>query len=486
MREKITRLFFSNRTRGQTIVKNLFWLSISQVASRLLRAIIVIYAARALGAAGYGVFSYGLAIGGLLALGSDIGVNWVLVKEGASQPQLRNKYLATTFFVKILLLSCSCLIMLLVAPTFAKIDEARILLPVLALLFFSDGLREFGFALVRSTEKMEMEAIVNIFTNIFTVSAAMAALLFYPSPYNLAIAYTGASLLGSLLMACLARKHLGGLVRDFDRSSLPYLASIIWPLAVANLLWSAMAFTDILMLGWLRTAQDVGWYAAAQRPIQLLLALPLIIATSILPTLSRLALTDLQQFRQLLERGLALTMMLAMPLAGGTWLLSPQIVALFYGSAYAPTADVFKILALGFLITFPWLIIGNALFAQNLQRSFLPHLAVGAILNILLNWYTIPRWGATGSAVATVIAQIVSYGWVWIIMRRRDRFTLLPQTWRMLVATMVMMGAILIMQSQQVSIYWVVAGAVATYGLLLTLMSEPLIRQLRQIWQSAS
>lgn len=149
MREKIARLLFSNRTLGQTIAKNTFWLGVSQVASRLLRAIIVIYAARTLGAYGYGIFSYALAVAGFLSLFSDIGVNWILVREAAKHPESRKQYIATTFFAKTALLSLACLLLLLVAPHFVRIEESIVLLPIVALLFFSDGLREFGFALRR-------------------------------------------------------------------------------------------------------------------------------------------------------------------------------------------------------------------------------------------------------------------------------------------------------------------------------------------------
>jgi len=485
MSHRLTRLLLSNETVAQTVLKNSFWLGVSQILSRLLRAVIVIYAARTLGANGYGVFSYALAIGGFLALFSDIGVNWILVREGAKNPHLRGKYLATTFFIKVTLLTVSCLLVLFAAPYFIKIEAAKVLLPWVGLLFLSDGLREFGFAVVRTMEKMEIEAGINIFTNFATVAIAITALIYHPSPYNLTVAYAIASVVGSVMAAYWLRQWLNRLAVDFSHQLIRPLIDAIWPFAATNLLWSVLTFTDTLMLGWIHTAEQVGWYAAAQRPVQLLLSLPFIVAASVLPSLSRFALTDNVKFKQLFERALALVMLITLPLVGGTWMMSQPLTLLLYGPDYLATATVLRILSIGFLITFPWVVVTNAIFAQNLQKAFLPHMLFGAISNIILNWFMIPQWGATGAAVATVISQLAAYGWIFLVIRRRNQLVVVPHIYRMVIATVAMMGLIWLMQLWQTNFYITVGSAVVGYGLGLWITREPLLKQLGQIWRGA-
>ncbi|MCL5004783.1 MAG: hypothetical protein M1170_02470, partial [Patescibacteria group bacterium] len=60
MLQKIKSFLFENKTTRQTIAKNTFWLFFGEISSRVLRAAIVIYAARVLGADGWGVFSYAI------------------------------------------------------------------------------------------------------------------------------------------------------------------------------------------------------------------------------------------------------------------------------------------------------------------------------------------------------------------------------------------------------------------------------------------
>ena len=83
MWQKIKSFLFENKTAKQTVAKNTVWLSISNFGGRLFKAAIIIYAARMLGAAGYGVFSYAVTLAGFFTLFVDPGINSVLIREGA-------------------------------------------------------------------------------------------------------------------------------------------------------------------------------------------------------------------------------------------------------------------------------------------------------------------------------------------------------------------------------------------------------------------
>ena len=51
----IKESLFSNRSLRQTVAKNTFWLTAGNVTGRIIKAGLIIYVARVLGAAGYGV-----------------------------------------------------------------------------------------------------------------------------------------------------------------------------------------------------------------------------------------------------------------------------------------------------------------------------------------------------------------------------------------------------------------------------------------------
>jgi O-antigen/teichoic acid export membrane protein len=56
----------------------------------------------------------------------------------------------------------------------------------------------------------------------------------------------------------------------------------------------------------------------------------------------------------------------------------------------------------------------NVLIARNLQRFLLYPTAMGAIVNVLLNLFLIPRFAASGSAWASVISYTL--GWMVVLL----------------------------------------------------------------------
>ena len=60
-----------------------------------------------------------------------------------------------------------------------------------------------------------------------------------------------------------------------------------WPFALMGLLGTIMASTDILMLGWLRDAKDVGLYSAAIKPVQTIYAISGIVETTHVVSMSQ-------------------------------------------------------------------------------------------------------------------------------------------------------------------------------------------------------
>ena len=171
-------LLFSNTGVTQTIAKNTFWLFFGQIASRLLRAAIVIYAARILGAASWGAFSYALGIATFLTTFSDIGINALITKESSRNPQLKDQYLSTAFFIKIGLVIILVVGLIIYFPKLVKIEEAAAIMPILIFVFAFDTLRDLGSAISRALEKMQIEAGIQIFTNLAIVVLGFILLKF--------------------------------------------------------------------------------------------------------------------------------------------------------------------------------------------------------------------------------------------------------------------------------------------------------------------
>lgn len=424
---RLLRFLFENRGSGQTIVKNTIWLFSGQLVSRALRAVIVVAAARTLGASSWGAFSYALGIATFLTTFSDIGVNALITKETARNPERKRAYLATALAVKLVLIAVLLAGVFIALPYLTNIPESRALLPILIFVFVFDTLRELGASLARALEKMQIEAGLQLLTNFAITALGIVLLLRFRTSMALAAAYVAGSGIGAIAMFVTLREHFRGFLRCVERTLVRPILVTAWPFGLMSLMGTIALNTDIVMLGWMRTAEEVGYYSAAQKLIYLLYVLPGLVAASIFPLTSRLAHADPPRAKLLIERAAAGLILAAATLAAIGILGAPLIIHLFFGEAYAAAIPAFRILMLTLLIVYPSILVGNTLFAYDETKSFARFVAVSAASNVALNFMLIPWWGIEGAALATIGSQLATNALVWKRMKRVNGFAVIPQ-----------------------------------------------------------
>jgi len=481
MLTKIRNFLFTNQTVRQTIVKNTFWISASNIIGRLLRAAIIIYAARILGATSWGAFSYALSLASFLTIFSDIGITALITREGSRSPELRNKYLATGMFVKIFLLVILGTAFYMVVPFINQNAEVLSLIPVVILLTAFDGLRDLSNSLARASEKFEIETGVNIFTNIAILALGFLALYYVPTSKALAIGYTLGSGFGFVAIVYSLRQYFSNLFQNISFGLIKPIITQAWPFGLMGLMGALMINTDVIMVGFFRSIEEVGYYSAALRPIQLLYLVPGLIAVPLFPLLSRIY-EDRARFVSILKRSIRLVTVVALPLTAGGILLGPKIIDLFYGQEYALASSSFQILSITFLITFPSILIGNAIYATNRQKILVIFSIIGMGGNILLDFIFIPKYGIVGSAWATVFVQIISNGYAWYSMRDYVNLAFVSELLPSLLATFVMSVIILFLNIYSISVVATILFGVITYFVVLILLREKSLFEIKSVF----
>lgn len=472
---KIKRFLLSNQNAKQTVLKNAFWLMGGEMFGRVIRAAIVIFSARLLGAAEYGVFSYAIAIAGFLTIFADIGLSSVLTREAVKTPELRHSYFSTAFGIKLFLVVINIGLVLFVAPLVTKLEGAKILLPIVAFILVFDTLREFGFGLNRVFERMEREAFVKVVTNLAIVIFGFWLLLSFKSAYALSVAYMIGSGIGFIVTCWILRDHLRDLAGSFNLRLVKPILSVAWPIGLLGVLGAIMINTDMVMLGWWLDAEQVGYYSSAQKIIQLLYIIPTLFASAAFPIFTRLYSANPDRFKQVLEKMVSASIGIALPIAIGGVLFANEVISLFYGAEYLPASLTFGILTSTVVIVYPSVVITNALFAINEQKRFVTFVLVGAITNAFFNALLIPRFGIEGAAFATLGSQILSNFLVWRHMRALNGFSLHNRVTRIVLASLIMGAITFALRSLPILI--VIAIGALVYLVTLLLLREPLIRE---------
>jgi len=176
------------------------------------------------------------------------------------------------------------------------------------------------------------------------------------------------------------------------------------PLVFGEFVWFILLWTDIFMLGYLRSAADVGVYRAASQTAVLitlfLTSLNAIFAPMVADLHSRKEVEKMEQVFKITTRW---SFSLTLPLFLIVGIASRDILRIF-GPEFATGWQLLIILSTGQLINAGTGGVGYMLIMSGHQYSkFLGDLIL-AITNVLLNIMLIPRWGLLGAAAAMAIS----------------------------------------------------------------------------------
>ncbi len=481
MAQKIKDFLFKNTTAKQTVAKNTFWLSVSNFGGRLIKAIIIIYAARVLGTDGYGVFSYAITLAGFLTLFMDPGINGILIRDASKvNDDERRTIFGTMFVIKIFLLALGVLVILFIAPLFTTLPGAKVLIPIVAIVLGLDTMREFFFSLIRAMENMEWEAAIFLLTNAGIVVFGFIFLAYAASAQSFSWGYVAGDVLGTAAAVIALRKYFRKIFSHFDPARVMPILKAAWPFAISGAIGLLFTNTDILIISWMRSASDVGIYSAAIRIIQTFYLVPAVIQFATLPLLSRLAKKDNERFRSALERTLGMVFLASIPLSLGGIILGTQIMSFIFGAPYAAGGLAFKILAATLLFDFPASIIINALFAYDHQKSLIASSAYGAAVNIGLDLALIPFFGITGSAIATLIAQAVNNGYLWHSMKKINTFTIVGRLKKIAAGSIVMAAGAALFMAVGMNVILNIVLSTIVYFAMLRIWREPLLIEIKR------
>ena len=175
---------------------------------------------------------------------------------------------------------------------------------------------------------------------------------------------------------------------------------------------------DTLMLGYFRTAEDVGVYNIAVRYCALSNLITMssgrIVVSMVASLYARQDRVGLQALARSVTRWFAA---LVMPFWITTLFFAEPMMCLF-GAEYAVGAGALRVLVSGVLVMVSTFMTGPILLANcGLERRYFASNVVMVLINLGLNVWWIPRWGLAGAAWATLAAQVVS-ALMWIILTR--------------------------------------------------------------------
>lgn len=181
--------------------------------------------------------------------------------------------------------------------------------------------------------------------------------------------------------------------------------------SIMGLAWFCnLAFNtiDMLMLGVMADAHQVGLYSAAYRTMNQVLFTYYLLIQVLYPQLAR---------QQVEQRGRALRPAVLATLFGGGSVIAlllalsgKSVLAIVFGKAFVPATLLLSLLAWAIPLDFLTLYLSNAYIAWSMEKKVLACTAIAAGSNVVLNLIWIPTYGATAAAINTLISYVVFLG----------------------------------------------------------------------------
>ncbi|MGY0616917.1 flippase [Vibrio sp. FJH11] len=170
---------------------------------------------------------------------------------------------------------------------------------------------------------------------------------------------------------------------------------------------------DQLMIGQMVGAAELGVYSVAARLSEVWYFFPLALTTSFFPKLLK-ARYDKEKYNCQLEKLCGVLLWMAIAIAIAVSLLGEWLVPLAFGEPYAPAAPILTIHIWAGCFIFMRALLSKWLIAEGLLKFSLFTHGIAAIINVVLNYFMIPKFGGEGAAIATLISYAsASYFVLW-------------------------------------------------------------------------
>ncbi|MGB5636761.1 MAG: flippase [Waterburya sp.] len=390
----------------QKIIHNVGWLSAEKALNMLLSFFVGIYVIRYLGAENFGKLSYSLSFVALFTAIAKLGLDNIVVRNVLQKEKLTQEILGTAFVLK--LMSALVTFGLIGTAIWTFNDDSQIrwmsVIIAVSLVFDCFDVIYFWF------QSQVMSRPIAIVRSIQLIFSSAAKLLFITLKLPL-IAFAWLMLAGSVVRA------IGMIAAYFQhRQSIFYwqlgwqrareLLKDSWPLILSGVMITIYVKIDQVMLGNMAGNQEVGNYAAAAKFSSIWYFVPTTICSSVFPAIIRAKERSKQEYYAKLQQLYDLMAWISLAIVIPVTFASGYLVTTLLGEEYAKAGEILAL----HIWAGPFVFLGVArskwLVAENLTQFSFATTSLGAITNVLLNYFLIPSSGGSGAALATVI----SYG----------------------------------------------------------------------------
>ncbi|MBN2052425.1 flippase [Candidatus Woesearchaeota archaeon] len=411
----------SGKSYSQRAVKSFAVVFIINIIAAFLGYLIRIVLARNLTLADYGLFFSVFALINFIAIFNNLGLGEALVKYipdflvKKKPGEIKNSIvivICTYLLTSIIIASLLVIFSNELSEHYFKTSVALPLLLLFIIIMFFSNLRELLRSAYQAFQKMTFYAGIYLAENALILIMLIFFFVFSKSIFTAAYSYIVTYVIILIIFAFLFLKTFQFF--NYKFSFKKELAKILFkfglPVTLLGVGSIVILYTDTLVLTYFRSLEEVGVYNVVVPTAMLLLFFTNSIGSVLFPMVSELwAKKDLKKISQGLEILEKYSFAVLLPLVTIMFIFSNTILRLLFGAAYASGATAMQVLLIGILFMGMFSLSSMVFAGIGKPMISTKILLLGGAINLILNFFLIPRWGMLGAAFNSLLAYFLVF-----------------------------------------------------------------------------
>jgi len=398
--------------------KNLFFMMGSQVVGIVLGFIVNVVIARSLGPAGKGYYDLVFGTAGLLVTFTGLslasGVFYYASREALHYRQLFGVLLLISLAQAVFgLISLYILSSFSLSDLFLPQQDRFSALWLIPLVILSQQASRFAQILLAGKARFQSTSMRSVWAQVLTTVILVGLFI---SGTTLPSRFIIASLLVSILSTVMAVREVWSLPLTSNQLFLKEALIYSLPLALGNAIQFLNYKLDIFIVNNYQGVYAVGVYTLAVTSAQMLWLVPNNLATLILnkAAADKEGRWSLEQVALLTRLSLWLSLLLGV----GAALFSPLLTSFIYGERFQASVRPLLLLLPGIVLFSVTIILSSQLAGVGKQVYTTIVAAIAFVITLVLDLLFIPRYGASGAAIASTCSYTLSMLLTWYYFKR--------------------------------------------------------------------
>jgi len=388
-------------------VANTGWLFADNFLKQVVNLLVGVFLARYLNPEGLGSLSIASVYMQLLNPIALLGINSIAIKEFVNNNEQSNKVIGTSFYLKLMSSLSAFIILVICAYVFEpnQLMRSYIIIVGLSYLLYPFQVIDFYF---QANLKSKYTVLAQQISTVIAAALKIWGMINgYPIVFFVWLVLIELIVSTTLLLIIFkAKTNLFNWT--FDMTLALRMLKESFPIIFTGFFIVIYMRVDQLMIQKMLDTESVGNFAAAIKLSEAFYVVPGIIAGSLFPAIINGLKISREEYLNRMQRLYSVFALVCILVSAVVILLGDFIVSVLYGEAYTQTSSVLKVHFCNSLFVFFGVAYSQAFIVEGLQRFTTINTIIGAMLNIILNLYFIPKIGIVGSAIATLIAQFYS------------------------------------------------------------------------------